>query len=171
MCNKQKIVILLIVVFVSTIKLHANEPNWHIRLKQIKPLVSLKEDVEKAFAFPKIRKSFVDEGIEAVFYDTAEGELSVEYSAGNCSTEEKNYYNLKKGVVVSIVFFPKKEIKFSKFNVNKNQLVKTRDGDDPPWHYINYKLGFDYAVQNGKVIHVKFYSPAEIDKLKCKQIL
>ena len=133
--------------------------------------MSLKKDVETTFNFPTISKIFVDKGVESIFYDTPDGELFVRYLASICSSQEKEGYNLEKGTVITIVFFTKKEIKFSEFDVNKKQLVKTRDGDEQFWHYINYKLGFDYAVQNGKVEHVKFYSPVEIDNLKCKQNL
>lgn len=75
---------------------------------------------------------------------------------------------MEKGIVLNIIFFPNKEIKFSKFKVDESLLHKTRDGDDPPWHYINDKLGIDYAVQKGRVKHVKFYPPFGLEKLKCQ---
>ena len=123
--------ILFIFIFSSAIS--GQEPNWHLKLKQTQPLNSSREDVEKAFDFPKISTTFVDEGIEAVFYDTFEGKLSVEYSTGKCSAEKNEGYDVEKSIVLLIIFFRTKKLispnlKLIKVCYIKREMGMTRRG-------------------------------------------
>lgn len=135
--------------------------------------MSFKQYVERIFAPPRIRRSFEDNGIDFVLYETSEGKFTVEYSTGKCSPKSKenlghiDNYKVEKGIVIRIIFFPEKVEKLSNFNV-KNQLIKTTDGHNPAWHYVNDKLGVDYTVQKGKVVHVEFHPSSDAENLKCK---
>lgn len=158
----------LVIVFFLYFSAKGEESSWYRKLKQIKPLISSKQDIERIFASPKIRRTFEDDEIEFVLYETSEGKFTVEYSTSKCSSNNKKTYNVEKGIVIRIIFFPKKEEKLSKFKVDKKLLIKTREGDDPAWHYVNDKFGVDFSVIKGKVIDVKFYPSSSYDYLKCK---
>lgn len=165
--NVNSLLILLIVLLLPSL-IKAKEPDWYIKLKQIKPAESTRADVERIFDSPIAKPIYVDNGLELVHYQTAEGKMSVEYSIGKCTSEKTPGYDLENGIVTNIIFFPEQLIKFSRFKVDRKKLIKTHDGHDPPWHYVNQEASVDYTVGRGLLLHVKFQISLNQDYLKCK---
>ncbi len=173
-----KIIISFVIILVLHFSAYSNEPNWYVKFKQIKPLITSREEVEKLFSFPRVKTSFIDAGIEVVFYETEEGKLTVYYSAGECSSEirvreseEDKFvkgYKTTKGNVVYTIFFPKTKIKFSRVKNNKSKLYKSRDGDDPAWTFSNDELGIGYSVMRGKVFDAYLYPLHKDNYLMCE---
>jgi outer membrane protein assembly factor BamE (lipoprotein component of BamABCDE complex) len=172
--KKAHFLLTLFAITLFYVSANADEPNWYLKLSQVKVLESSKQDVESLFGNPRITQSFENFGINFVFYETNEGEFTVQYSTGKCaakdpdpesSTEET--YKVEKDKVLKVIFFPKKKLKFSKFKVDKSQVFETNLGEDPALHYINTKQGIDYIVVLGKVRGVELFIPVELDYLRC----
>lgn len=159
----------LVVIFLLCFSANGNQPEWYAKLKQIKPLKSSKQDVERVFNFPQIRNSFKENRIEVVYYEIADGKFTVEYIAEDCSSVSRNSYSPRKGTVLSIMFIAHKELKLSKFNVDRKQLVKRIEAHDSTEHYSNPELGVEYIGRKGKVEIVKFYATSENEHLQCKK--
>jgi hypothetical protein len=161
-------ILILLAVFFMVFPASAKEPDWHKKLKQIKTLKSKRKKVEKTFNFPRVEESLVNKGLEFVFYQAAEGKMVVRYSTGKCSPEKTGGYDLEKGTVTNIIFFPDKFIEFSKFKIDGKKSFQSRPGDDSPRRYINEKRGAKYTLREGLVVYVEFTIPSNHDYLKCK---
>ena len=161
-------ILILLAVFFITFATNAKEPVWHKKLKQIKALKSKRKTVEKIFNYPRVDESLISEGLEFVFYQTPAGRMVVRYSTGKCSSEKTEGYDLERGTVTNIIFFPEKFIEFSKFKIDRKKLLKPRPGDDSLRRYVNETAGVKYAVGKGLVIYVEFSIPSNHDYLKCK---
>jgi hypothetical protein len=147
---------------------NAKEPVWHKKLKQIKALKSKRETVEKIFNHPRVDERLISKGLEFVFYQTPEGKMVVRYSTGKCSPEKTEGYDLEKGTVTNIIFFPEKFVKFSEFKIDRKKSFKPRMADESPRHYVNKNSGAKYVVGKEAVIYVEFSIPANREDLKCK---
>ncbi|HVF30922.1 MAG TPA: hypothetical protein VNA22_08125, partial [Pyrinomonadaceae bacterium] len=131
----------------------AQGPAWHKRIMQIVPGTSSSSDVERLFNSSQLEKSFVDGAIGARFYTSTEGELSV-YIATRVCTLGSSSRKVPQQTVIEATFFPAKEISLKKFGISKSKFKRTAEDDNPTIHPINSAAGLDYAMQNGRVIHV-----------------
>jgi hypothetical protein len=158
----------LLFILCLVVSTEAKQPAWFQKLKQVRPFVSSKTDVERIFPDAKLDKSFVDTGVEFVFYDTAEGKMSLRYSAGKCTEIEKAPFDLEKGRVLGLTFFPvDRTTGLSKFNVNKKEMSRDKEDDIPVFHYYSEELGIDYGVVGNKVIEVQLFPALRYAELKC----
>jgi hypothetical protein len=164
---------LLTIMWLLTINHHvmAQEPEWFKKLKQLKPLFTSKSDVENLFGNLKVKKQFIDKGIESVFYEAPEDAfLSLKYSAGDCSTGKSYDYQTNKGNIIEAIYFlNKRSVNISKFLINKNEF-ETRKDDDDTLYYFNKELGIEFGTQRDEVIHVEFFPSSKYDYLKCERV-
>ena len=159
----------VIFILSTNLLIYGQNPDWYIKLNKLEILKSSKNDVGRIFNDFKISKSFIHNGVESAFYESSEGELSVNFSAGGCSFKREDDYNVEKGKVLEAIFFPKEFVKLSKFRIDKNKFEKHLEDDNPTLHYINQNLGIDYGVQKGKVIHIKLFPSANFENLRCSK--
>jgi hypothetical protein len=146
----------------------AQRLNWYQSLRNIVPLRSTRSDVEKLFSAPKKREEFANDGVRAVYYENYEGKFTVEYSLGTCAAINEKRYSADRDVVLTIIYFPKNQPPFSKFKLDNGAFAKTKQGDDPDWHYISTALGFDYGVQLNRVDFIERFPSARSPTSDCK---
>jgi len=56
------------------------QPEWYSKLRQIKPLVTTRQEVEELFGHPKISDDYESRVGRAIEYKLKDGELSIVYS-------------------------------------------------------------------------------------------
>lgn len=173
--RKTNFIFSLLLVVILYISINGEEPSWHIKLQKIKALKTSKNDVEELFRGLRITQSSERFGIKIVDYETPDGDLAVQYSTGICAKKDLDSdsyfietYKVEKDIVLNVLFFPKEVLKFSKFKVNKSQIIKMRKGHDSAIHYIDKQQNIDYSITaGGKVAVIKLFIPAELNYLKC----
>lgn len=143
---------LLLVSFV-----HAQD--W---LDKIIPAQTSRAEVEQLFG-----KTDKDDFLSAK-YELKDGTLHIYYSSGFCSPERNGGWNVAKGVVTSVVFYPTKKRKLSFYKLDLTKFKKERE-----YGYIdvytNDETGFLYEVEYGKVDSIYRDPPAKYDYLYCEQ--
>jgi hypothetical protein len=143
----------------------AQPPTWHTKLRQLEPTISSGNDVERIFLEYKLEKSFIDKGIEARYYQSPEGRLSVYLAATECAVGSNQ---LSRGSVINATFFPIVKDSLSKFKLSKRAFSETMENDNPTIHLINSSAGLDYSTQRGRVINVTIFPPGfSGDYFKC----
>lgn len=165
----RKIVFQTILIYLITVVTAFGQPPvWYVKLLKLQPLVSDKTDVEKVFENPKVDKNFIDGGIEAVYYETSDGKLTVLYSSGDCTFGRTNDFQTTKGKVINILFFPiNRRIKISKFNINKQNL-ETRTEHEGTTYLTDNEIGIEYGTQKERVIHIKMFPSSKYENMRCK---
>ena len=78
----------LLLIF-SAVSVFPDEPDWFVKLKEVKVFQSSKQDVERVFGNPPIVYSTKNDSREKGWgeineYQTNEGKLEVFYSTGKC---------------------------------------------------------------------------------------
>jgi hypothetical protein len=169
--------LILVVSFVLSMTVSAQEPDWFLKLKEIKVFQSSKQDVERVFENPKNIYSSNKDGKELgwgeiIEYNTVSGKLHVFYSTGRCSEITNNDgWDLVKDVVVNIEFEPLKSVKLSKLSLDLSTFKREKESDTSFWHYTSEKLGIKFAVLQNKVIWFKYSLTDEMRKLDCEKVL
>jgi predicted ATPase len=165
-----KNILSLLFILYLVISVHAQQPAWYQKLKQVKPFISSKADVERIFGDAGVYKSFIGEGVEFVYYEaTGEGKLSVVYSSGKCDEVSDAPFDIEKGKVLSAMFFPAdKFVSLSKFKVNKKELNQERGTHTPHLNYVSDELGIEFTTQRNTVAHVHLFPALRYASLKCK---
>jgi hypothetical protein len=112
----------LFCLLIVNISCFGQEPFWFKKVKEIKPGVSTKKDVEKLFNVKKVLKTedlskLEKEGwTKIITYRTLEGFLEVRYSTGNCAERKKSFgYDINKDVLVNLDFHPFKRVPIKYF--------------------------------------------------------
>lgn len=128
--------------------------------RQIVPLKSTRADVERLLG-PGERSN-------GVVYELKDGNLSIEYSTGPCSTIKRGGWNVPEGVVISFRFSPKVKQRISDLKPDRKRFKKVKDQHvGVIYYYINDKEGIMYEVQQGEVGYVEYYPPQAYDYLQC----
>jgi hypothetical protein len=143
-------------------------PRWYYNLKGVEPLLSTKNEVEQLFSAAKINQELMTDRVHTVFYDDDTGKFTVEYSIGTCAMVKEKGYVVDRDVVLTIVYFPKTRPLFSNFKLGSGKFFKTRQGDDPGWHYISAELGFDFTVQRARVDYIERFPGSSSPTRDCK---
>lgn len=171
LCKKTSIIFLFIISVIIIFPKYslANEPNWFVKLKQIKVFKSTRQDVENVFKFSTSEESKKSNGFQTVFYKLEKGSLSVGYSSGRCSETFSSGYNVGENVVTRITFDLKSPIKMSKFNFDLSQFDKYKESDDIALTWSNDDLGIQITggqMPNKKnlVKSIEFYPTKEQKK-------
>ena len=169
---KIKIVLLIAVSIFTVSKSRAQVPDWFQKVMQIKPFESSKADVERIFNDAKISKSFTDIGLEFVYYDVADGRLSLRYSLGKCSEISDAVFDLEKGRVVRVHFTPDNVfVKLFKYKIDVKRFDAEYENDNPTLHYFDDESGISYSTQRKKLKGVQLYAPQKYLGLKCRETL
>jgi hypothetical protein len=148
------------------------EPKWYSKLRQIKPLITTKQEVEKLFNYPKVTDAYEGIWSNSVDYKLKEGELSISYSQGRCSeTNKDNGYDVAKDVVIDVDLYLKKEVSISALSLDLSNFEKTEISDLPNlFTYRNEDLGEYYNGSLEKIRDIHFFPSKEQEKLACKSL-
>ena len=104
-----------------------------------------------------------------VVYSLKNGNLSIEYSTGPCSTGRKGGWNVPKNVVISLFFAPRHPKKLSELHLDSKKFRRVVSDHLPSvTYYINDKEGIVYSIQQGKVDYVEYGPAKKDDDLYCK---
>ncbi len=163
--------ILSLMLLFFTHSVFSQEPDWLVKIKNIKPLVSTREDVIKMFGEP-LEKERISYG---KYYDFKDGRMNVIYATGLCVTKledgKENVYgwNVPEWTVIDVSFTPKKRINPKKLNINLDEFEKEEVWDVPgSFEYLNNELGIYANIYKGKLETISFYPAKKYDYLQCK---
>lgn len=144
-----KFLIVLFLIFVLNGLILGQGDNWFNKISEIKPGISTRQDVESLFDSALIEQTNQFVGNEDVYYKTREGKLLVSYSLKSC-IEGSEMYDLEKGKVILITFFPNLPLKISKLKLDLTSFKKRKENDNDNWDYINQELGIIYVLLDKK---------------------
>lgn len=145
------------------------QPKWHAKLLRIIALESSKSDVERLYRTARVRRSFVENNVNIVLYETTEGKFSVEYANDHCSSNKVGF-PVPKDTLLEMVFFPKDKLPFSAFDIERTDFTEIDDPHDPGTEYVSDLLGITYSVQMKRVIFVRIFAQSPRPNAKCTQI-
>jgi hypothetical protein len=174
---KFQVLFLLALFFCGTFKTIGQEPDWFLKLKQIKVFQSTRQDVERIFENPEAVYSSNRDGKEAgwgeiIKYERPDGELQVFYSTGKCSEITNPVgWDLDNDVVVNIEFEPTKPVKLSKFNLDLTTFKRSKEFDTENWDYISEQLGINFNVLENKITSFKYSLTPEMREIDCEKLL
>ena len=166
--------IILIVIFYLGLygSIFAKEPDWYLKLKQIKILQSTKQDVENLFPSLKGRVSHKFKNSEEFHYIKNQETLFASYSLGMCSKDtsenEKYAYDVKNDVLLYLSYTPQKPVKISELKLDLSSFGSYKDGTGLT--YYNFDLGIEYGVFKDKVESVEIFPTNSMKHLLCKTI-
>lgn len=172
--QKQTIGFFLIIVIILAVSVFAYsiEPKWFSNLRQVKPMITTKQEVEKLFDYPKVRYTFDGEWSKKVDYILKEGELSVFYSQGRCSEMKTEGYDVEKYIVIDIDMDLKKEVSISKLNLDLSRFEKTEINDlIGVFSYVNEDSGEWVTGTTRKISSFKRFPAKSQENLKCKDVI
>src|SRR3954464_1185825 len=94
----------LIFVFISATNAAAlnSKPKWYSKLRQIKLMITTRQEVEKLFDHPKVTYTYDGAVGRSVEYKIKEGRLSVVYSLGKCSKASDYGYDVERDMVINV---------------------------------------------------------------------
>ncbi len=144
----------------------AQQPKWHGKLLRIIALESSKSEVERIFRNPRVRRPVVENNINIVLYETAEGKFSVEYTNDPCSSKTAGL-TVAKDTVLELVFFPTRKMPFSIFDIDRGDFKEVDEPHDPGSEFVSEELGITYSVQRNKVIFVRIHPKSLHAGRKC----
>lgn len=147
--NKLIAVLALLIVTNLNVLAFGKTENWFEKISKIKLGITKREEVERLFNSPKVKKVNKFKASETVSYATKEGVLYASYSLGKCS-EGFDEYDLEKGTIVDLFFSSSKPIEVSKLKLDLTQFKSQNESDTENWIYTNDDLGLWYGVNSKK---------------------
>lgn len=173
---KCKVCFLISLIFLGFNSTQAKEPEWFLKLQEIKIFQSSQQDVERIFNYPKVIYSSSEQSEQGwgniIKYQTKSGELEVFYSTGRCSeSSNKDGWDINEGIIVSIEFEPKKPIKLSMFNLDLTTFVADKESDNPTYNYRSFELGIEFNTLGGKVTSFEYSLTSEMKSLGCEFVV
>lgn len=135
------------------------------RWRRITVMKSTREDVERIFG------KAMDQGYYTSTYLLAEGNLSVEYSIGNCKS--KIGWNVPEWTVIKIYYELKTDISYtpSDLSIDLNTFDKVGAQQCTPEAqvYIDERNGIECVVVNNKtLLSIAYSPPPQFDSLRCQ---
>lgn len=169
-----KLLLLVLFCFKTDSLAFSEEPNWYLKLKQIKMLETTKTEVEKIFSSYKVRYINKFNREQVYYYKSKGSEIIVTYSRGKCPEipTEKLFagYDVDRDIVINIVYYPLKDIKISKLKLDLRNFESYKEIDTNNYVYFNEDLGVEYGILLGKVTRIEI-SPSNLMKhLLCKTL-
>lgn len=176
---KFKLSILTVLFLLSAQTVFGQEFGWLKKIEKIRLLTSTRNDVVEILGRPK------DEKPAGVFENflSKEGEFTVRYSTGKCSTtmidgkELPVGYKVEKFTVIELDFEPKKrpsleelEIELKKLDIDVNTFKTYPIHDFPKTKtHENLELGIMfYTDSKQRLISISFYPTDKYNYLHCK---
>jgi hypothetical protein len=95
-----------------------------------------------------------------------EGNLFVWFSQGNCVSGSWGQWNVNKGIIIALTFYPKKRRKITDYEFSTEGMKESFDSGHQT--YTNDEKGLYYSTQFGKVTRINYYPSREFESLRCK---
>jgi len=161
-------VIALILVIVSLA--YGRKPSWYTKFKQIKPLISTKQDIERIFKNPKIIFTYDEGWIKTIEYKLKEGRLSISYSTGKCKPGSEYGYNVNQDVVTDSDFTLENQVKITRLGLDLRNFEKGEIRDIiGTFIYSNEDLGESYVGTSSEIKILKIFPTTAQESLACKK--
>jgi hypothetical protein len=149
-------------------------PDWFVSLSKVTVLTSKRSDVEAAFSGIRRVESSNDDSRskgwgEIVTYETADGELVVFYSTGNCKqTDDKVSWDFPKDSVFSIRFEPSRDYSLKQLPIKLDSFKGHPSSDFPSTTYRSEALGITIVTDGDRISEYGlFYPSKQLRRLKC----
>lgn len=163
---------ILLLVLISSGSAFAQPPEWYTSFSKIKIFETTRADVERAFRSPKI----VDEqnggaGL-SVDYALKGGRLSVTYSMGKCTENNKFDYNQPKDTVTEIEVYLRRPLSLSRFGLDltKFEMVEISDVVGL-FTYISKDGGVEISGSRTELHGIRYRPSDEQEALSCRNFL
>lgn len=99
-------------------------------------------------------------------YRLKEGNLFIGVAIGRCVETTWGSWDLPKGTVVDVVFYPAKKKRPSNFNLSTEGMKEGVDSGQRT--FVNDDVGLYFATQFGAVTRIHFYPASRFKRLRCK---
>lgn len=126
----------------------------------IRVLESTLQDVENIFGKAD-RKNY----LIAHYLNLEDGNLTLDYSNGNCPSMLNLGWNVPKETVVRIIFRPKQSKRFPQLGIDQTKLQRISDENHDI--YINRDEGVTYVTDYGWVKSIEYKPTSNQNYLKC----
>ncbi len=153
---KIKPLIFILVLLVFSKSLFAQE--W---IGKILPMETKVSELQGIFDVTPEKKP-----TDTLFYKLKEGNLFVTYSLGSCKAGAWGAWNIEEGVIVSLVFYPKRKFKPLSFNLTFEGMEQGFDSGHQT--YKSDAKGLYFSTQFGKVMRIHFYPSNRYKNLRCE---
>lgn len=168
--NKKYVAATFFVLLIN-LQVYSKPPMWYTNFKQIKLMISTKQDVEKLFNYPKISYVFDGDWSENIDYKIKEGKLSVSYSQGKCSENYQRGYNVEKDIVIGITLYLEKEVSYQNLGIVLDHFDRREISDlVGVFTYVNDSTGEWFNGTSQKLNDFQLFPTKNKDYLKCKDI-
>jgi hypothetical protein len=134
--------------------------------RNIVPLLSTREDVEKLLGAPTPESKAKD----AAIYKTENEKVFVLYSTGSCEVKPSNGWNASRGTVITISVEPNRKVSFADLKLDDSNYEKRPDPEVVyVTSYINERDGIsiDVNTDQGSVISFRYGPRAKDRHLRC----
>lgn len=164
-----KLFLTAFLILTINLSAHSKTPKWYLKLKQVKLMVTTKQEVEKLFNYPEATNTFDGEWSKNIDYNLKEGKLSVSYSQGKCSEVNTDGYNVEKDVVIGITMYLEEEVSISKLALDLSNFDKREISDlVGVFTYVNENSGEWFNGTSRKLNDFKLFPSKSKEHLKCK---
>lgn len=164
-------------ILFNTLTVSAQQPDWFIKLKKLQKSFPTEKDIEKVFGSLEIiystplkeiksRKSWT----KIIKYKIPEGSFDVFLSAGRCSSENTDGFDLDDGVMLTYSFTLGNPVDVSLLKLNLNGFKASREDDVEIWFFTNEKKGITYEISDKKLRRISYSLPKKYYQL-CKDKL
>ena len=133
--------------------------DWLSRIKPIETNISELSEI--------LDSKPIEKPGDTLFFKLKEGNVFIEYSLGKCVSGSWGAWNVEKGKVVSLTYYPKKMREPSKFNLNSDGMTKGLDSGHQT--FTSKEKGVYYSTQFGKVMSIILSPPIQFEHLRCKK--
>jgi hypothetical protein len=162
--NKIVKVLFVFLIIFNVLTIFAQNGDW----KQIVIGQSTKEDAERSLG--KTRPDLRSDSIVA-FFKVSDGNLTITYSTGFCGPNQEGGWNLEKGIIDQITYYPYIYPKLKKFKLDKTKYKKVIEGDVTDiFTYISKEDGIKYLVRHGKIETIVYFPSEKFDNIRCSVI-
>jgi hypothetical protein len=166
-------IVLTMLLIAPEFAVRAQEPDWLVKMKQIKLLHHSYDDVVALLGTP------VDGTVEpelSEYFEVPDGRLGVVFASGLCvvtpySGGEPIGWKVPEWTVINISFRPNKPINPKKLKLDLKGFSKEPIEDVPgAFIYRNHARGIEYSfTAKGSVEDIDFYPSSEFKNLRCSK--
>jgi hypothetical protein len=156
MYYKINCLIAMMIFFVVTSTAYGQDWLW-----KITPLQTNISEVKKMFDItPEI---YGNDQLKFIFED---GHLTIGFSPDKCVKTSWGAWNIAKGTVIDIDYFPYERRKPLFYNLKRKEMKQGYDRGIVT--YSSDESGLYYSTEFGKVTRINIYPPNKYNDLKCK---
>jgi len=112
-------------------------------------------------------RSSKQRGGDGLLFEAKEGNIFVEYSLGRCIKGTWGSWDLEKGTVIHLTFYPAKPRRLSSYKLpTANMREESFHGSSS---FVNDTAGFLFVVNGGRVREISYFPALEFQSLRCSE--